>query len=235
MSEEPENIEKNYFWNSYPVKKVWTEKAKADISKETKDKRPKGTNKNCNLASNSSSSKGKKAKTLSTLIDQSSGTVPVGILWDRIDYSCAYDSLLVVLYNLWMSDQPYWNRVLSLYGGLCETLSKLLLSIEDKQMTVKLARDSIKLALRDRDPDLFRAGTGGVFISELVPCLLPDIECGLSVVSCDSCNVVIENENPLTFSVCTILLPNSARKRQVGFGYNIAHAMYTTKAPLPRR
>ncbi|TFK31820.1 hypothetical protein BDQ12DRAFT_618180, partial [Crucibulum laeve] len=38
---------------------------------------------------------------------------PKGFIWDHEDYSCAYDSILTILLNIWTRNTPRWTEVLS--------------------------------------------------------------------------------------------------------------------------
>ena len=35
---------------------------------------------------------------------------PIGVQWDAENYSCAYNSLFVMLYNIWIQDPKLWSR-----------------------------------------------------------------------------------------------------------------------------
>ncbi len=99
---------------------------------------------------------------------------PVGISWDGNNYSCAYDSLLVILYDIWVQNPIVWsthfrslgNRHLSALNQLFKHVIKGTLSMED-------ARDSIRIQLHDVDPLKFpllgQVGTSvGSVASELL-------------------------------------------------------------------
>jgi hypothetical protein len=44
------------------------------------------------------------------LIASSDPSSPVGIKWDGENYSCAYDSLFVVLFDIWSTDSRLWTE-----------------------------------------------------------------------------------------------------------------------------
>jgi len=35
---------------------------------------------------------------------------PCGMLWDSINFSCAYDSLFTILHSIWSNDPRHWNN-----------------------------------------------------------------------------------------------------------------------------
>ncbi|KDR65561.1 hypothetical protein GALMADRAFT_81715, partial [Galerina marginata CBS 339.88] len=39
-----------------------------------------------------------------------------GLKWDSVNYSCSYDSLFTILFNLWSQNKKQWTKELSQYG-----------------------------------------------------------------------------------------------------------------------
>jgi hypothetical protein len=74
--------------------------AKGSIPIAPKRKQPDETETPLSLAH-------KKTKTMDQLAYES----PIGLIWDSHDYSCAYDSLLVILYNLWKDNSEAWSTL----------------------------------------------------------------------------------------------------------------------------
>src|SRR5258708_2808899 len=37
-------------------------------------------------------------------------STPKGLIWDGVDYSCAYDALFSILHNIWLSDTTTWSE-----------------------------------------------------------------------------------------------------------------------------
>jgi hypothetical protein len=54
------------------------------------------------------SAKNTKAAQMITASDNSSS--PAGLIWDGDNYSCAYDALLTILYEIWSTDTKAWTR-----------------------------------------------------------------------------------------------------------------------------
>ena len=39
-------------------------------------------------------------------------STPKGLIWDGVDYSCAYDALFSILHNIWLSDRVKLVQIL---------------------------------------------------------------------------------------------------------------------------
>src|SRR5258705_10810589 len=51
-----------------------------------------------------------KTKAAQIVIASTDSSSPSGLIWDGADYSCAYDALFTVLYEIWSSDTKVWTR-----------------------------------------------------------------------------------------------------------------------------
>jgi hypothetical protein len=68
-------------------------------------------------------------------------TSPIDLLWDSHEYSYAYDSLLVILYNLWKDNSEAWSTLFENMNENLNLLSHGFLGIENKAVTFKQVRD----------------------------------------------------------------------------------------------
>ena len=50
------------------------------------------------------SASSQKAKAAQIVIASTDSSPPSGLIWDGANYSCAYDALFTVLYEIWSSD-----------------------------------------------------------------------------------------------------------------------------------
>jgi hypothetical protein len=44
------------------------------------------------------------------IIASDNSSSPAGLIWDGDNYSCAYDALLTILYDIWSTDTKAWTR-----------------------------------------------------------------------------------------------------------------------------
>ena len=79
-----------------------------------------------------------------------SGQQFIGIPWDCVDYSCAYDSLLTILLSVYTECQQNWKTVISQQSV---TLQYLGVSFEQA-----LCQDSSKAIVHAQDQFRFRFG-----------------------------------------------------------------------------
>jgi len=52
----------------------------------------------------------KKTKPVQMITASDNSFSPSGLIWDGDDYSCAYDALLTILYEIWSTDTKAWTR-----------------------------------------------------------------------------------------------------------------------------
>ena len=52
----------------------------------------------------------KKTKTAQMILASTDSSSPSGLIWDGENYSCAYDALFTVLFEIWSSDTRLWTR-----------------------------------------------------------------------------------------------------------------------------
>jgi len=52
----------------------------------------------------------KKSKAAQIVMASNDSSSPSGLIWDGNNYSCAYDSLFTVLYEIWSNDTKVWTR-----------------------------------------------------------------------------------------------------------------------------
>src|ERR1700734_1528823 len=52
----------------------------------------------------------KKSKAAQIIIASEDSSSPSGLIWDGDNYSCAYDALFTILYDIWSTDTKAWSR-----------------------------------------------------------------------------------------------------------------------------
>jgi hypothetical protein len=52
----------------------------------------------------------KKTKAAQIIMASNDSSTPFGLIWDGDNYSCAYDALFTVLYEIWSNDIKVWTR-----------------------------------------------------------------------------------------------------------------------------
>jgi len=124
---------------------------------------------------------------------------PTGLIWDSVNYSCAYDALFTVLYNLWKTDTLLWTEKLYYtphMKNLCERFGGVL----DGRITFETARDEIRAELRSISATRFPTGSDNTIIDHIVSELTGDANFGSVVYKCSQCPYISPPRRLLTVS-----------------------------------
>ena len=130
-------------------------------------------------------------------LETKQNTNPKGLIWDPINYSCAYDSLFTVLYNVWERNPRLWQRRL---GDISNNLKNLCKGFEQalrNESTLEIARNHVRHTMTQDNPTYFPIGTAMTNISRIVDGIIPARTCGISTLICETCNY--RQINPLLY------------------------------------
>jgi hypothetical protein len=111
-------------------------------------------------------------------VSQASSIVssPLGLKWDKDNYSCGYDSLLVILFDIWKDNPDVWSDVLrdmNTHGAL---LSQAFDNMFKGLTTFEEVRDEWRNVLHITDPLKYPTGTHGISVASLAEELLHKTE-----------------------------------------------------------
>jgi len=111
------------------------------------------------------------------------GTALRGLTWDSKDYSCAYDSLFTILYNIWTADR---------FKSLTESLTSLtegFNQVQNESITIETARDTVRLQLHHLDSRQYPMGTTYMCLAELTHTMMTkrDRTSGTTCLRCMAC------------------------------------------------
>ncbi|KAJ7746062.1 hypothetical protein B0H16DRAFT_1313801 [Mycena metata] len=104
---------------------------------------------------------------------QDTAEIPTGLVWDSINYSCGYDALFTILYNVWSQNPTRWTEHLRSTSRLMSHLSTQLAEVSREVLTFEDARDSMRSMLHTFNPNHFPYGTEGTSIDKIVCALFP--------------------------------------------------------------
>ena len=91
---------------------------------------------------------------------------PLGIKWSN--NSCAYDSVMAILYNLYCSNPVVWSALYSQQNESITTMTTLFDSVFNRSHSLAQARDSMRIVLNKRDPSTYpKPGPLGTDIFQL--------------------------------------------------------------------
>ena len=92
---------------------------------------------------------------------------PSGIIWDRENYSCAYDALFTVLWNIWLAGPTKWTTRFVTSSGKMDDLGKGFKDVENGILTIERLQNNIRQDLHHQFPDIFPYGYQGTSVVEL--------------------------------------------------------------------
>ncbi|KAI0349497.1 hypothetical protein OH77DRAFT_1464029 [Trametes cingulata] len=132
-----------------------------------------------------------------------------GLRWDATDWSCAYDSLFTILWNIRIDEGDAWFNSLPQDNILCRAMVTRFVSLPTSTTLLESTRDNIRDAISMMDPDTFpRRGPATASVSELITALF---QCptafGTSSVSCTVCGTVSERATEIASSFLWCVLP----------------------------
>ena len=150
---------------------------------------------------------------------------PIGLLWNCVDYSCAYDSLMTIIYDIWMQNPSKWSTSLQKLGKHSQNM---IVNFQRNELSLEEAHNNVCQKLYNQSPSLFPSGTLGTNIQDLIQNIFRDTESlSTSKSSCMHCGFEDYSQSQLsriTYTVCkkdipkvfqTGLKPNSPKKRNV--------------------
>jgi hypothetical protein len=118
------------------------------------------------------------------------GSALRGLIWDSKDYSCAYDSLFTVLYNIWTDAPRLWS---GRFKSLTESLTMLCEGfhhVQNEIITIETARDTVRLLLNRLDEKEYPMGTTFTCIATLTNKMMMNREkstSGSTCLRCEAC------------------------------------------------
>jgi len=93
--------------------------------------------------------------------------IPLGLTWDGRDYSCAYDSLLVILYELWKDNEIAWTTQFNNMNDYLRMLSQGFVRVKSNTITFERLRNHFRMKLHQDDPTKYPLGPVGISVAEL--------------------------------------------------------------------
>ena len=83
---------------------------------------------------------------------------PPGTQWDENNYSCAYDALFTILFNIWAANPKKWKTIFQNSNQYLFTLHDGFQRYLRGVSTLEAAPNSVLTLLHENDPVLFPSG-----------------------------------------------------------------------------
>ena len=95
-------------------------------------------------------------------------SIKLGLQWDGKNYSCAYDSLFVILYHIWRVDPVRWTtNFMEINEEHLGVLASGFNKVIQGTLSLENARDEVRYDLHDLDPVKFPMGKKGASVGQL--------------------------------------------------------------------
>src|ERR1700723_3482107 len=131
----------------------------------------------------------KKTKTAQIIMASTDSSSPSGLIWNGENYSCAYDALFTILFEIWSSDTRLWTRRFKeINQHHLKSLSAGFKRYFNGQTSFETARDTIRHELYSQNPAQFPYGTRGTSVAALTSAIFAPNDCvAISNPECISC------------------------------------------------
>ena len=131
-----------------------------------------------------------------------------GLAWDGINWSCAYDSLFVIIHMIWKQNPQIWTDRLKALGSTYLTLLVDGFSqVTQRELTLEAVRDDIRRQLHSKHPIQFPMGHVGTSVAELaVAIMTPSDPVSICQVTCLNCGFRHESRQGYVLHATTQLI-----------------------------
>jgi len=130
----------------------------------------------------------KKHKTVSNNLVEPVG--PVGFQWDGENYSCAYDFLFSIFYDIWKDDPRSWStKFKRINNRFLGSLGKRFEKVLQEKATLEEVRNIIRQKLHTMNAQKYPYGTTGAMVGYLAVDMLKSNQLvACSQVMCSECD-----------------------------------------------
>ncbi|KAJ7606063.1 hypothetical protein DFH06DRAFT_919461, partial [Mycena polygramma] len=109
---------------------------------------------------------------------------PVGLIWDRTNYSCAYDALFTSIGHIWRENPVEWTRRLSASSLL---LGLWAVAATERPEYPEFARDTVRNLLHIQNPGDFPRGPRAIRLDPLFMAMTDRRSYGTATTGCEHC------------------------------------------------
>jgi hypothetical protein len=127
---------------------------------------------------------------------------PVGMIWDSSNYSCAYDSLFTILYQVWLLDMQKWTVFFNGVSTYSNTLASGFKMYTYDRLSLEDARDNVRYILNTDNPNIFPNGPVGIGIDDLARSMFyVDEPLTSSSKKCMDCNFSMTSKHVVNYYI----------------------------------
>ena len=124
---------------------------------------------------------------------------PLGLQWDGQNYSCSYDSLFTILFNIWQDDPLTWTGIFRNINSRLGTLAAGFEKVLNHNAAFEDIRNRIRYELNKSDSVRFPYGSHGASVSNLAMAMFKSNRIlATSQCMCTSCDYSMPRANART-------------------------------------
>jgi len=122
-------------------------------------------------------------------------STPKGLIWDGVDYSCAYDALFSILHNIWLSDPTTWSETFTNTSQNVRYFTNGFQDMELGNITSEQLRNNVRQSLHHEFENMFPYGHRGTSVVELATKVFSNIAVNtFTQLECVNCQFSVELE-----------------------------------------
>jgi len=146
-------------------------------------------------------------------VHETENNIPTGLTWDSRNYSCAFDSIITVLYHVWKESDNTWKNAVGTYSKYMQALFDGFEDVDLGNYSLKRARNSVHTMLNKMNPQIFPFGHRYTDITELSAHIMGYGTCGGAFKICPSCGKKDAGIN-VYFDQVTLLISTSSNQQR---------------------
>lgn len=123
-----------------------------------------------------------------TLLIQS----PKGLIWDSVDYSCAYDTFFTILYHIWYEGQIIHKEYFNNGSQYLQCLNSYFPALSSNLCSFESVRDELRFVLNKNKPLQYCFGKVYTDLNELIEDFTTKDSNGTSKLQCLKCQFTVQ-------------------------------------------
>ncbi|KAH7906415.1 hypothetical protein BJ138DRAFT_1016243 [Hygrophoropsis aurantiaca] len=115
----------------------------------------------------------------------------IGMKWDNLNYSCAYDALFTVLFHIWIGNPQKWNKDLKRFSLYSIELVKGFQKVYQGTASMEMGRDQVRRQLHSHNSNMFPYGQVGTSVSDIAHTIIGSTQDIPAWIRCPHCNAKV--------------------------------------------
>lgn len=135
--------------------------------------------------------------------------LPMGLIWDAVNYSCGYDTMFTILANIWFEDTDLWRMRLGSSSDMLRKLSSFLAKVRTGEMSFESCRDKMRRKMHDLHPNDFPYGPNGTSMDLVSITLAPNVTYAIRKDVCNRCGFIDPEDHGVLTPHTSIVLSHT--------------------------